>query len=362
MSGKPKYYVRMKTKRHKKVKVDDTIQLFQQLSTLINSGTPILQALNLSSIQSESESLSNITKELAKELSRGSSLYQAMSKYPNVFEGHWVHMVRVGELTGKLGLIFTELQVFLEKQKALKSKIVSALTYPIILIFVAIGSVTVMLWKVIPTFAAFFDDMGGELPAITQYVLSMSDFVQAHGLKILALCVVSWFALRKYMKTPQGRDVFSRLFLATPGIGDFLVLSVMERFGSNLGLLLKSGTPLLEGIEAVKEMFVNNTVYYDTFGDVLDSVARGNSLAQSMESTQLFTPLVTNMVKIGEESGRLPDVLEEVAKFYATKVENQLLTITGGMEPIIVIGMGITVALLLGSVYMPMFQMSAGGG
>ncbi len=362
MAGKAKYFVRMKLKRHPGMKIDDIIQFFQQLATLINSGTPILQSIQLSANQNESEKLAAAGKILADEVSKGNTLYSAMEKHPKIYDSHCVQMVRIGELTGQLGMIIAQLKIYLEKKKAMRAKIVSALTYPVILSCVALGSVTVMLWKVIPTFAAFFQDMGGEMPQITLYVLALSAFVQEKGLYVIAGVVAFVFAFKKYTSTPQGKDVYCRAMFAMPGIGEFLVLSVMEKLGSNLSLLLKSGTPLLEALKTVQEMFIDNPIYFNTFGDVCESVSQGKPLADGLEDTALFMPLVSNMIRVGEETGKLPDVLDELSLFYATKVENQLLSITGALEPLIVIGMGVAVSVLLGSVYLPMFQMSSGGG
>ncbi len=362
MARGPKYRVRMKLKRHPGIKTDDMIMFFQQLATLVNSGTPILQALLLAGDQNESVKLSKIGSELAAGVAAGQSLYAVAEQYPKVFKSHWVQMIRVGELTGQLGSILTQLRFHLEKQKEMRGKIVSALTYPVILLGVAVSSVTIMLWKVIPTFAGFFDDMGGELPKITQYVLAFSDFVQSKGPYILLSLIILSFLIKKYISTEKGRKVFSQFIMMIPGVGELMVLITMEKFAGNLGLLLKSGTPLMEALTTVQEMFISNFIYYETFGEVSKSVAAGGGLSDSLGDTYLFTPMVTNMVRIGEESGNLPDVLAELSDFYGSKVEGKLLSVTGALEPIIVIFMGVAVAGLLGSVYLPMFQLSAGGG
>ncbi len=356
------YKVRLNTKKHKSVKQDDVLQMFQQLGTLVENGTPLLQSLRLTADQVESEKLSKVINGLADAVERGTSLHVAAMQYPKVFKDHWCKMMHIGEMTGRMGEILIEIKRHLEKQKALRAKIVSALTYPVILAFVAVASVGIMLGKVIPTFSQFFQDAGSKLPDITRFVLSMSNALREYGPVAVVILVVSVFIFRKIISTPAGGRVWNGFLLNLPALGPLLVVAAMQKFSAQLGLLLKSGTPLLDALKIVRGMFTGNHIYYEALGDVCTSIARGDSLATALESTGVFTPMLVNIIKVGEASGRLADVLEETASFYSVKVESLLVRLTSAMEPLMVIGMGVAVAFLLASVYLPMFQMSSGGG
>lgn len=351
-------HARVSSKPHKSIGLDDKMAFFKQLSTLVSSGTPLLQALQISAEQNESTKLRKILEQIAGRVASGSSVHAAAANYTNVFQHHWIEVIRTGEVTGQMALVLTELNKQIAETRETTRKVRGALMYPIILIFVAVGAVTAMLWLVVPTFAKMFHDMGAELPGITQFVIDLSGFVAAYGLYILAAVIACIVAFRQYMKTDNGRRHVLGVGLGLPLVGDLLVQSAMYRFANSIGLLLKSGIPMLETIATLESVFHNTPAYRDALGKVHARVAAGRPLGASLEETGLFTSMICNMVRIGEESGQLAPVMENLAPYYKEKMEGLIHKLTKLLEPIIIMGMGVTVAGMMLSIYMPMFEMA----
>ncbi len=360
MASTPTGGPRLRQKKHAPIKADDIISFFQQLSTLLTAGTPLLRALQVAGEQSESEKFIEVLRRLAANVAAGSTLNESMLKHPKIFEHQWIEMIKAGERSGRLAETIEELTAYIKTRRAIRSKVVSAMIYPLIMICVLIASLIVMLGKVVPTFAEFLTDFGGQLPAITQAVIGASEFVQSHVAHLVLGPIAAVFAMRYYFGTESGARQKEAILIRIPLMGQLTVESTMERFAHNLALLLKSGTPLLEALRIMPELFQNQGVYRPAFAWVYDNVGKGSGLAASLEKTGLFTPLVVNMVRVGEESGTLTDVLEEIAAFYRAKVEVLVQRVTGMMEPIIVIFMGASVGIILMSIYLPMFQMASG--
>ena len=363
MAGKgPSHGPKLRSKKHAAIKNDDVISFFQQLSTLLTAGTPLLRSLQVAGEQSESEKLIEVLRALAAQVAGGATLNESMLKHPKLFDNQWIEMIKAGERSGRLAETIEELTEYIKIRRAIRGKVVSAMIYPAIMVFVLAASLILMLGKVVPTFAEFLTDFGQELPAVTQVVIGASEFVQSHALHIVFGPLIFGFALRYYFRTESGSRNKEGLLIRMPLMGQLAVESTMERFSHNLALLLKSGTPLLEALRIMPELFKSQGVYSPTFAWIYESVGKGTGLAVSMERTGLFTPLVVNMIKVGEESGTLIDVLEEVSAFYRAKVEVLVTRVTGMMEPIIVIFMGVSVGTILMSIYLPMFQMAGGAG
>ena len=355
-------FARVSAKPHRAAKLDDKLAFFTQLSTLLGAGTPLLSALRIAAEQCESEKLGVVLKQLANRVASGTTLYAGMVEHPKMFENQWAHIVRIGEASGQLAFTVKELTAFIQSAKAMQAKVVSAMMYPAILACVAVGSVFVMLWKVVPTFAEFFGDSDMKLPAMTRGVIALSNFVAARGLTLVGGTVVGVFFLRRYLRTPRGKRQIDTLSFMVPIFGELVVQAAMEKFASTLKMLLRSGTPFLEAIRSTQEQFSNNTQYYAALGTVWDSVSRGRPLATALHETGLFTPMLVNMVRIGEETGQLVEVLEHTAGYYRGKVDTLITRVTGVLEPLIVVFMGVVIAVLLSSIYLPMFQMAGGGG
>ena len=353
-------HIRTSAKQHSRIGGDDKLEFFQQLTTLFAAGTPLLEALRIASSQTQSREMQTVIRAIANRVAGGVSLHQAAGAFPKVFNRQWIEVIRTGEISGQLADVLASLTAHIVAGRQMRSKLISAMIYPCILMVVAVVAMIVMLWKVVPTFADFFKEFDSQLPAITQSVIDLSGFMQANGLLILAGVVIVAVAVRYYVKTDGGRRIVAQLSLSMPVIGDCVVQSCMERFATNMVLLLRSGLPLLEAIASLKGVFQGNTVYRDALGRIERRVAAGGGLAGSLEESGLFTPMVVSMVRVGEESGQMTPVLEEVAVYYRKRVQALVERLTGIVEPAVILCMGATVAVILTSIYLPMFQIASG--
>jgi type IV pilus assembly protein PilC len=353
-------HVRTSSRTHPRITADDKQRFFQQLTTLFAAGTPLLEALWISSQQSQSVKMQGVIRTLAERVTGGTSLHQAAAEFPKVFDPQWIEIVKVGEGSGQLGAVLASLTAHINTSRETRAKLISAMIYPCIMLCVAILAVVVMLWKVVPVFSDFFKESGSKLPEITQTVINLSNFLQRDGLYLVGGVGALVFALRYYLRTPGGRRTFTRGLLTTPMLGDCAVEAYMERFATNMVLLLHSGLPLLDALHSMQGVFRNNAVYGEAIRQIAGRVANGSGLATSMQETGLFTSMMISMVQVGEASGELGSVLEQVAVYYRKRVEALLQRITGMIEPVVILGMGVTVAVILTSIYLPMFQMASG--
>ncbi len=351
-------HARVSKRPHKKAKLEDILTFFHQLSTLVSSGTPLLQGLKIASTQCESTKLRAILEMITAKVASGSTFHAAAASYPHVFEFAWIEAIRTGEVTGKMASVLVELNKQIRDSRETKRKVKASLMYPCILICVAIIAVTVMLWMVVPTFAKMFNDMGAKLPAITQYVVDASDFIVSYGLYILVAVVIIIVGFRKFMKTEPGRLYVGGTLMILPSVGELMIQMAMYKFASNLSLLLKSGVPMLETMNTVKGIFQNDPLYRDALERVSARVASGRALYLSLQETGLFLPMLTSMVQVGEESGQLALVMEQIAPFYKEKMETMILKVTKMLEPLIIMFMGTSIAGLMLAIYMPMFEMA----
>jgi type IV pilus assembly protein PilC len=353
-------HVRTSSRTHPRITADDKQRFFQQLTTLFAAGTPLLEALWISSQQSQSVKMQGVIRTLAERVTGGTSLHQAAAEFPKVFDPQWIEIVKVGEGSGQLGAVLASLTAHINTSRETRAKLISAMIYPCIMLCVAIMAIVVMLWKVVPVFSDFFKESGSKLPEITQTVINLSNFLQQDGLYLVGGVGALVFAVRYYLRTPGGQRAFTRGLLTTPMLGDCAVEAYMERFATNMVLLLHSGLPLLDALHSMQGVFRNNAVYSEAIRQIAGRVANGSGLATSMQETGLFTSMMISMVQVGEASGELGTVLEQVAVYYRKRVEALLHRITGMIEPVVILGMGVTVAVILTSIYLPMFQMASG--
>jgi len=353
-------HIRITTKLHAKIKAEDKLQFFHHLTTLFAAGTPLLDALVIATRQTQSAKMKAVLGAIADKVASGTSLHQATLEFPKVFDRQWVEVIKTGEMSGQLANVLTALTGYIQATREMRSRIVSAMIYPCIMCSIAVLAIVIMLWKVVPVFAAFFTDFGSKLPGITQAVVNTSEFLQHRGVLLFSCIGVVAYGLRYYFKTVKGKHILDQVMLSVPMIGECIVYVNMEKFATNMVLLLRSGLPLMETIGSLQGVFHNNTVYREAMAKIQNRVANGNSLASTMEESRLFTSMVISMVKVGEESGELAKVLEQVGMYYRDKVKEIVERITGSIEPIVILGMGVTVAVILTSIYLPMFAMAGG--
>jgi type IV pilus assembly protein PilC len=351
-------HARMSSKPHGKASLDDKLSFFHQLSTLVCSGTPLLQALRICATQNQSLKMRQVLAEIVNRVGSGSTLNAAAASFPAVFDHHWVEVIKTGEVTGKMASVLEELNKQIRESRETRRKVTGALMYPAILIVVAVVAVTVMLWLVVPTFAKMFKDMGAELPDITQFVVDASGYVVAYGPYAAAGAVAVAVASKLYMRTESGRLYVGGSLMVLPMVGELCVQMAMYKFASSIGLLLKSGVPMLETLTTLIGVFHTSPLYRDALRGAQNKVASGRPLAAALEETGLFPSMMTDMVRIGEESGQLATVMEQIAPYYKEKMETLVLKVTKMLEPVIIMGMGMTIAGLMLAIYMPMFEMA----
>jgi type IV pilus assembly protein PilC len=351
-------HARISKKPHGPAKLEDTLSFFHQLATLVSSGTPLLQALKIATAQSESSKLRAVLEQINAKVAAGSTFHAAAAAFPQIFEFQWIEAIRTGEVTGKMAQVLVELNKQIRESRETRRKVKGALTYPMILIVVAVVAVTVMLWMVVPVFAKMFKDMDAELPAITQYVVDASDAIVKYGHYAAVAIVAAIVGFRQYLKTESGRRYVGGTLLVVPTVGQLVIEMAMYRFASNLSLLLKSGVPMMETMRTITGIFQASPIYRDALERVASRVASGRPLHVALQETGLFLPMLTSMVQVGEESGQLPQVMEQVAPFYKEKMEGMILKVTKMVEPIIIMFMGSSIAGLMLAIYMPMFEMA----
>ncbi len=265
---------RVSSKPHKKITLDDKMIFFQQLGTLVASGTPLLQAVEISAEQSQSIKLRRVLEQIASRVASGSSIHAAAANYVDVFDHYWIEVIRTGEVTGQMSMVLGELNKQIRASRETRKKISGALMYPIVLICVAVTAVTAMLWMVVPTFAKMFKDMGAELPGITQFVVDLSDGIVKYGPYVVVGLIVAVFAFRKYAKTESGRRRSPASDIGLPMIGELIVQAAMYRFASNIALLLKSGIPMMESLQTVEGVFQTSPPYRDAMARVREPRGR----------------------------------------------------------------------------------------
>lgn len=351
-------HARVASKPHKGATLDDKLAFFHQLATLVTSGTPLLQAIQIAGEQSQSLKFRAVLGEIAAKLAAGSSFHSAAAEYPRLFEHAWIEVIRTGEVTGKMAHVLVELNKQVAEARDTRRKLTKSLTYPIVLLSVSVLCITAMLWFVVPTFTKMFKDMGATLPSITQFVVGASDFIVANGLYIGAAVGSVIFGVKLYLRTEDGRRYIGGFLMVLPTIGDLVVMMFMYKFASNISLLLSSGVPMLQALETLRGIFGQSPIYRDAIGRAQGRVAAGQPLAAALEETGLFTSMIVNMVRIGEESGQLANVMEQIAPYYKDKMETLIAKVSKMLEPVIIMGMGTAVAVMMLSIYMPMFEMS----
>jgi type IV pilus assembly protein PilC len=348
--------VKIQTK-HYGISRDDLVLFCRQLATLLGAGVTILKSLDIISQQVSSKKLYNIIKDLQKNMEAGLSLHEAMAKHPQVFSELWTNLVESGEASGNLALILNRLASYLERIAAFRSKIISALIYPVILMIAALGALLFLTLRIIPTFAELFKGFGTELPALTKAIVAVSYFLRKFLLVILIAMAVLVYIIRRYIKTHDGRKRYEKLLLKFPLLGSFFHGLLVERFSSEMSTLVESGVPILYSLE-ITEHSVNSLILSDIIRDIKESVREGKPLSQPLEKSRFFEPMVVQMVAIGEEIGELSQMFKKINAFYQEYVETFLTRITAMFEPIMLIFMAIVIGIMVIGMFLPIFQIA----
>jgi type IV pilus assembly protein PilC len=328
----------------------------RQFATMINAGLPLVQCLNILSQQSDNSYFKRVISEVMSAVEQGATLAEALQKHPRVFSRLYVNMVDAGESGGVLDGIFQRLAVYLEKAEALRRKVKGALTYPAIVVVVAVGATTFMLVFIIPTFAKMFSDFGGELPTPTRVVLALSGFVRSWWWAMCGSVAAAIFGIRHYYRTDGGRKMIDRILLRMPVIGTVIRKSAVARFTRTLGTLISSGVPILEGLD-ITARTAGNAVVESAIQETRGSISEGNTIAEPLGRCDVFPPMVVQMVAVGEETGALDEMLAKIAEFYDDEVDAAVEAMTAAIEPAMIVIMGVVVGGMLVAMYLPMFKL-----
>ncbi len=341
-----------------KVRPHDVMIFTRQFSTMIDAGLPIVQSLDVLTEQTDNKALKDTIRAVRKDVAGGSTLADALSKHPKAFDDLYVNMVRAGEAGGVLNTILNRIALFIEKANKLKKKVKGAMIYPATIVTVAVGVVTILLLYVIPVFAELYGGMGKALPAPTQITINLSNWFRANFLYLTAGVILIAVGIQMYYKTAQGRMVIDGIMLKMPIIGDLLRKVAVARFSQNMSILLASGVPILDGL-AITARTAGNKVIEKAIMEARISISEGKTVAEPLEKSGVFPPMVCQMVAIGENTGALDSMLKRVGDFYEDEVDNSVANLTALMEPMIMIILGIVLGGLVISMYLPIFQLGS---
>jgi type IV pilus assembly protein PilC len=337
------------------VKLKELAIFSRQFSAMMNAGLPILKSLSILEQQTEGNVLKRTVREIRVEIERGSSLSTAMAKHPKAFNTMYVSMVRSGETGGMLESVLERLAGNLEREVQLRGKIRSAMTYPVVVLGFVSLIMAAMLLFIVPQFKSIYASLQGTLPLPTQILLAVSDILKKYFLLVIAGMIGFVFLLRRYIKTDRGRMQWDTLKLRFPIFGKLFQKTALARFARTLGMLNRSGVPILQSLDVVADA-VNNKVVGKALIDVQRGVKEGESIAKPLARHPVFPPMVVQMLAVGEETGSLDSILEKVANFYDDEVTAAVDALTSIIEPFMIFLVGGAVGLSVIALYMPMFN------
>ncbi|WP_406686697.1 type II secretion system F family protein [Rossellomorea vietnamensis] len=337
------------------VKLQHLVIFLRQFATLLQAGVTVVDATHILSEQTESKALGKALKEIEDELRDGNPLSKAFSRHKKIFEPLLINMLKAGEASGSLDETLEGLATHYEKQHITKQKIISALAYPMVVGVIAIGVVIFLLAAVVPTFVNMLNDFGGELPAITQFVIASSDFMQKFWYIIILFLVFIAITLAMLRKDKRSKYYLDYAVLRIPIFGKMLQKAVLARMTRTLSSLFSSSVPILQAL-AIVEKVVENEVVARVIGESRRSLEKGTSLTDPMKRHWAFPPLVTQMIAIGEETGSLDSMLAKVADFYEKEVESATDRLKSLIEPLMIVMLAGLVGTIVTSILVPMFE------
>jgi len=340
----------------KKVKLKELSVFSRQFATMINSGLPILRALAILSDQTNNKELARVLGECRIDIEQGSSLSAAIQKHPKVFNNLFVSMVKSGETGGSLDSVLLRLADMIENEVKLRGKIKSAMTYPIAVVALVSLILSGMLLFVVPQFKSIYAQLGGSLPLPTRVLLMISNVFKSYWYIVIIGVFGGRFFLRRWKATPKGRESIDAFKLRVPVFGSLFHKTALARFAGTLGMLLRSGVPILQALDIVSDT-VNNKVISKAVDDVQSSVREGESMAKPLAKHKVFPPMVVQMLAVGEETGQVDVMLEKVSLFYNQEVEASVDALTSLIEPLMIAFIGGAVGLAVISLYLPMFKL-----
>ncbi len=339
------------------VKNKEIVILSKQLATLFDAQVSAIRIFRMLAEESKNEIIRNALTAIADDISDGSSVANAMIKHPKVFSAFYVNMIAAGEEAGKMSQTFNYLADYLERSYAITSKVKGAMIYPSFVIGVFVIVMYLMLTMVIPKIAEMLVNNGSDLPMATKIVIAVSDFLVDYGFILVALLVIGAFFLFKYIRTPVGKESYDRFKIELPLFGKLFQELFIARVAGNFTMMLRSGVAMVKTIENTSKV-VDNVVYEKILLDVADDVRGGEALSKAFAKHEEFSSLFVQMTRVGEESGKLSDILETMSKFYEKEVLNRVSSMVSLIEPIMITALGGGVGLLLASVLLPIYSVT----
>lgn len=342
---------------HRGVKPGDLVVFARSLSAMSEAGLPLLRALEIVGDQTRSQRLKAAILDMARRIRGGSTFRDAIANHPTIFSNFWVSLIETGEASGQLTKGLEQIGTHLEKAGAVRRKVISALIYPAILMVGAVLAVLIFMLKIIPTFASLYESFGSELPLLTRMVLSFSSLISHYFFLFLGAAVGLWLCFKLYISTPAGRWQFDMLKLRMPIVGSLLQAAAAETFAENLGTLLKAGVPILHALE-ISITTCDNKVIAALLEQMRTGVREGKPLADPLSQSDIFPSMVAQMIAVGEQTGRLPNMLEEIAHYYEEQVTTAVGRLTTLLEPIMLVGIALVIGTLVVAMYLPILQIS----
>lgn len=340
------------------VSLDDLIVLCRQMHALMRSGVPILRAINGLAESTSSQKLQDVLAEVGSHLEGGYALSSALNQHPKVFSSLFVSIVHVGENTGQLDGAFAKLASYFEREQETRKRIKSALRYPSFVITAILVAIVILNIFVIPTFANMFSKLGADLPLATRVLIASSEFFMNYWPHMLVSIIGIILGIRYYVKTPAGRYFWDKRKLKLPVVGSIIERSILSRFTHSFTIVLKAGVPMTSGLSLVADA-VDNDYMREKIVGMRQGIESGESLLRTAISSELFTPLVLQMVAVGEETGRVDELLEEVGDYYEREVDYDLSTLTARIEPILLVVVAAMVLVLALGIFTPMWDMAS---
>ncbi len=346
---------------HNKVQLDDLLVFSRQLATMLESGVSLMRSLDVSTSQVESKEFFKVLTDIKKQVEQGVSLSASLAKYPKVFNQFWVSLVEVGEASGNMSIILEKLAFYLEQESAFNSTIISALVYPAILFVVACGAIAFFAFFVGPRFEEIFKSMGTTLPLITVILLGTFNFIKTKIFMLLGILGGILLVMWKYIQTDLGRLQVEQFLFNLPVFGRVIKIIVVERFASQMSILVDSGVPILQSLDITQRLVGNRTCEL-IVADIKKGVREGALLVAPMIKSNFFPPMAIQMIMVGEETGELAKMLKHVAKFYQTSVETFMKRFGTMIEPFMLVFMGGVVGTIVIAMFLPLLNIVSAGG
>lgn len=335
----------------------DLVVFTRQFSTMIDAGLPIVQALDILATQMDNAAFRKVLKQVKEKVETGSTFAESLKDHPKVFDTLYVQLVHAGEMGGILDTILQRLATYIEKAEKLKGKVKSALVYPSVVLIISIACVAVLLLFVTPTFEKMFNDFGGTLPGPTQLIIDLSDWLQNWIFHIVGGMVVLGVGGAWALRTRRGKELFDRGILRVPVIGELMRKIAVARFTRTLGTMLSSGVPILDSLE-VTARTAGNVVVQNGVEYTRTKISEGRTIAEPLAETQVFPPMVVQMIGVGEATGAMDAMLGKIADFYDEEVDTGIAAMTSMIEPMLMVFLGGVVGFFLIAMYLPIFTMA----